>query len=69
MRPILAALASLVVVYWIPVTAKFIEGLLRSMILSFSTAENLQDVNIGLAKGIAALILWIGLILLVRKRT
>lgn len=51
------AVGSIVVVasvWFIPVTTKVIENLIRSAIMSIGTAQNLTDVNIGIGKAIIA---------------
>ena len=55
-------------IWVVPVTAKAIEALIRSAIMSFGTARNLTDVNIGLAKLILTLSLCILLLVVIRTR-
>lgn len=63
-RKALAALASVAVVWFIPLTAKAIEALIRNVIISVGTARNLNDVNLLLGKAILALSLWLLLVVL-----
>lgn len=68
LKAIISAVLVAAVVWFVPITAKAIEALVRSAIISFGTAQNLTDVNIGLAKAILALSLWILLLVLFRRR-
>ena len=61
------AILIVAVVWFIPLTAKAIEVLIRSTIMSFGTAQNLTDVNIGIAKAILALSLFLLLVVLFRQ--
>jgi hypothetical protein len=67
-KAIVSAGVTAAIVWFIPLTAKAIEALIKSAVLSLGTAQNLLDVDVALAKGILALALWILLLVLFRKR-
>ena len=56
-KRIVGAVAVVAVVWFIPVTTKAVESLIRSAIMSFGTAQDLTGVNIGIAKLILAVAL------------
>lgn len=64
LKVIVAAAIAAASVWFIPVTARVIESLIRNAIMSFGTARNLTDVNVGLAKAILAVSLWLLLVAL-----
>lgn len=69
MKKALGAIAIVAVVWFIPVTARAIEALIRSAVVSLGTAQDLSDVNIAIVKGIFAVLLFILLVVIFKRPT